>query len=172
MGTVCSTAQTLAIDESALRDLVSRWLASNQPILSGAPLQLDKALAEAMTLCQRWPSGSGAGQLTLNPSGETVPVDQRGVSMEWLLAAWDSCKDLAVATRVFAEIFVPSKTEASKSALWYHVPTRYRGKPNVFVSHSWDCWLRHVLLLTDEVNSQLRERLACKTNSEIFVWIE
>ena len=56
-------------------------------------------------------------------------------------------------TRVFVDVVAKGFTVATREALFYYIPTAYRGEPGCFVSHSWDGSLYHLLRAVEQANA-------------------
>lgn len=136
-------------------------------------------------ICARFPRGSHCGALLWDPVMDDTPLEQRGVSMQWLQSvyAWmqpvlQSKEGCNLPTRLFVALFVEPLILQSTATLeqqqpiplYYFVPIQFRGKPQVFLSHAWDSWLRQLLYWD---STSLPGRLAKKRGlSNTFLWLD
>ena len=112
----------------------------------------------AMSMCKTmfgsWPRGNGLGQLMLEPIIDNKPVEERGVSKEWLEAVWKWNQThmwWTPQTRVWISCFVKPITAPYQCCLYDLVPIQYRKNPDCFFSHSWDLAL-HCIFKASEGN--------------------
>ena len=116
-------------------------------------------------ICKHFPRGSGCGCLLLEPIVDDTPLEQRGVSMQWMRKAslWMRDMKCPIPTRLFVALFVEPLVDGhhqqqSKSQdsipqreevipLYYFIPPEFRGPPQIFMSHGWDSWLWQLFFL-------------------------
>lgn len=99
----------------------------------------------AMLMCKTmfgsWPRGNDAGMLLDKPLYDQMPLEKRGISKEWLTAAWNWISKYmwwTPQTRVWIECFVKPITFETGCSLYDLIPLEYRSPPDCFLSHSWD----------------------------------
>jgi len=99
------------------------------------------AISMCLTMFGSWPRGHGPGQLLSEPFNDNRPVQERGISKEWLSAVWEWNETYmwwTPQTRVWISCFVKPITAAFGCSLYDFVPLEYRQPPDCFLSHSWD----------------------------------
>lgn len=162
-----------------------RWKkAVGSSTLLEAGITEDSMHRTCQLICTHFPRGSHCGELLWDPVMDGVPLEQRGVSMQWLQSAFSWMEQVikakegcTIPTRLFVALFVEPLLHHSTTtqreegiSLYYFVPLQFRGKPQVFLSHGWDSWLRQ-LLYWDSNSSP--GRLAKKRGlPNTFLWLD
>lgn len=114
----------------------------------------------------QWPRGQGAGELLDAPLPdrrqlEDTKLSGRGVSARWLEAVARRLRGggVRLSTRMFVDLVVRSVCGA-RGALYFFLPKAFRGRPSVFIAHSWDAPL-------DELMCAGRG-----DKEDVFLWID
>lgn len=172
--------------EDVYQQKLERWMnAVGEDTLKQEGITEAQMRTTCETICTDFPRGERSGQLLLEPVVDNTPLAQRGVSMAWLLDAWHWMRNVTgdlspvIPTRLFVALFVEplvSQVQESRGdkhvpALYYFVPLVYRGLPEVFISHGWDSWMRHLLFyprksVPGSVFAEAGER------ADVFLWID
>jgi len=148
----------LRIDGLLCESLCKTWV-TNFKITEGRdPVTVDMVLKDALAALRTWPRGDQAGQLLVRPEPSNVPIAKRGVKVSWLLGAWQhltgSTQKHLISTRMFVELLVRPilVNEGVESlSLFDFIPPAFRADPNVFVSHAWDGYFRHLLFYPESL---------------------
>ena len=102
--------------------------------------------------------GQGKGQLLEEPFDDGMGIEGRGVRQDWLYAFandtigkggqmnGETGMGRRVATRVWQGFVGKAMTLEHQCPLYCFVPPEFRGKPDVFLSHSWDQNIREALV--------------------------
>ena len=127
-----------AIAEAA----VDRWWSYSHGAALKSSLQYVLAREHTLRGIPRIRRGSGAGELLEVPIRSDTPIEERGVSVEWLsaFAMWMvESRLFKLPVRVLVEAFVQLITlEHGGCALFDFIPPAFRAVPQIFACHAFD----------------------------------
>jgi hypothetical protein len=137
----------------ALTAFAKDWAARRG--LDDKDFDVNSIIADCSSYFRAWPRGDKAGMFLHAPVASGLPLPERGVALSWLNEAWNRIKAEAgkgsIPTRAFVEFFVRPLLldHAADVTLFDFVPLAFRAKPYVYLSHSWDGWLRQAFFLPE-----------------------
>ena len=123
-------------------DSLERWWYRIQGQQASRSLLFELAWEHTIRGIPRIRRGSGAGEFLREPvRSDHVPMEERGVTHEWLRAffAWmHELRVFRVPTRVFIECFAALVTAPTQCALYDFIPEAHRCAPQAFLCHALD----------------------------------
>jgi hypothetical protein len=118
-------------------------------------IKRENIVSDCLHFFRTWPRGEGPGALLPEPIPDTsTKLEDRGVKVLWLMAAWThlraSTKKMFVPTRAFADVFVHDLLlKHNAKDLYEFIPLAYRKKADVYICHGWDGWFRQIMFLSE-----------------------